>query len=255
MFWVFFCACCREKASTFCELYCRKDAAFHLKDFWTVAHVICVVAGGQGCRWKPKTIRWSSGNEAGEPHTRTVLRAPVYAAEDNLGDLGSPDLLPWLQGSTWQLRGQWGPNPAHLSLVAYMFAGWGDEAKPVCVLKEPAACWSPDGFLHRGRCLVVLITCVTGTSTDTEWGDCCALDKNPWRNVQCLTTRTQWRWGESLFSRHTGVITHPPLALGMSPELVSLQPPGLKTSQNSVNCSSAMSSSHQPQCFWSALRG
>lgn len=136
MFWVFFCACCREKASTFCELYCRKDAAFHLKDFWTVAHVICVVAGGQGCRWKPKTIRWSSGNEAGEPHTRTVLRAPVYAAEDNLGDLGSPDLLPWLQGSTWQLRGQWGPNPAHLSLVAYMFAGWGDEAKPVCVLKS-----------------------------------------------------------------------------------------------------------------------
>lgn len=102
-FYIFFlCACYRDKASTFCELYCRKDTTFHLKDFQIVAGIICGVEAGAGGAQPLQTRAGFVQGDAGVLHTQFGLS--LGSAGDILADLGSPHLSLWLQGSTKQLR-------------------------------------------------------------------------------------------------------------------------------------------------------
>lgn len=113
-FYIFFlCACYRDKASTVCELYCRKDTTFHPKHFQIVAGVICRVAGDGGRSW---------GAQLGQSLFRVMLECCTHSV---LGCLWAVLRVSWL---TWAPQGWGEPNSAHLPGAASVFAGWGGEA-------------------------------------------------------------------------------------------------------------------------------
>lgn len=120
-FYIFFlCACYRDKASTFCELYCRKDTMFPLKDFQILAGVTCRVAkaAGGGRNWRG-TAPPDMGNlfrVTLEGCTHNLLGC-LWASEQLWGYPGWPGLpspLLVAAGQHQAAEGWKGPNPAHL---------------------------------------------------------------------------------------------------------------------------------------------